>query len=69
MQKIFFVEDDDGINFIIKKTLDNSNFKSEGFKKGLHFIEKFKEEKTKTSPGSCKFLYWCIIGSPGGDVN
>lgn len=45
MQKIFFVEDDDGINFIIKKTLDNSNFKSEGFKKGLHFIEKFKEEK------------------------
>lgn len=45
MAKIYFVEDDQAIGYIIKKTIDNAKYEGVGFQTGASFLEAFKEQR------------------------
>jgi len=45
MATIFFVEDDQAIQYVIEKTIENAGFKGQGFSTGETFIDAFKKQK------------------------
>jgi two-component system, OmpR family, alkaline phosphatase synthesis response regulator PhoP len=45
MAKIYFVEDDQAIGYIIEKTIDNAKYDGVGFQTGESFLEAFKDRR------------------------
>lgn len=45
MPVIYFVEDDQAIQYVIEKTIDNAGFKGQGFSTAEAFIDAFKKQR------------------------
>jgi two-component system alkaline phosphatase synthesis response regulator PhoP len=45
MPMIYFVEDDQAIQYVIEKTIENAGFKGQGFSTGEAFMQSFRKQK------------------------